>query len=33
MNFDQMMDTWRTQDEAPLYGVNRDLLLLVLKHE
>jgi hypothetical protein len=33
MDFDQMMDAWRTQDEAPLYGVNRDLLQLVLRHE
>ena len=33
MNFDQMLDAWRAQDEAPLYGVNRDLLQLVLKHE
>lgn len=33
MNFDQMMDSWRSQDEAPLYGVNRDLLQLVLRHE
>jgi hypothetical protein len=33
MNFDQIMATWKTQDEAPLYGVNRDLLQLVLQHE
>jgi uncharacterized membrane protein YfcA len=33
MNFDQMMETWRAQDEAPLYGVNRDLLQMVLQHE
>jgi hypothetical protein len=33
MNFDQMMETWRTQDEAPLYGLNRDLLQLVLQYE
>lgn len=33
MNFDQMMETWKSQDEAPLYGVNRDLLQLVLQHE
>jgi hypothetical protein len=33
MNFDQMMDSWRSQEEAPLYGVNRDLLQLVLQHE
>jgi len=33
MNLDQMMDAWRTQDERPLYGVNRDLLQLVLRHE
>jgi hypothetical protein len=33
MNFDQMLETWRAQDEAPLHGVNRDLLQLVLGHE
>lgn len=33
MNLDQMMDAWRVQDQAPLYGVNRDLLQLVLQHE
>lgn len=33
MNFDQMMDAWKAQDEAPLYGVNGDLLQLVLQHE
>jgi hypothetical protein len=33
MNFDQMLETWKAQDEAPLYGVNRDLLQLVLQHE
>lgn len=33
MNFDQMMDAWKVQDERPLYGVNRDLLQLVLQHE
>lgn len=33
MTFDELMDTWRTQDKSPLYGVNRDLLQLVLKHE
>ena len=32
MNFDQMLDAWKAQDEAPLYGVNRDLLQLVLRH-
>ncbi len=29
MNFDEMLKTWRAQDETPLYGVNRDLLQLV----
>src|SRR5690242_11418807 len=33
MNFDDMLKTWRTQDEKPLYGVNQDLLRLVLQHE
>ncbi|MFI5007187.1 MAG: hypothetical protein ACHQKZ_07085 [Solirubrobacterales bacterium] len=28
-----MIATWRAQDEAPLYAVNRDLLQLVLQHE
>lgn len=33
MDFDQMMDAWKAQDDRPLYGVNRDLLQLVLRHE
>ncbi len=33
MTFDEVMDTWRTQEKTPLYGVNRDLLQLVLQHE
>jgi hypothetical protein len=33
MDFDQMLDAWKAQDEAPLYGVNRHLLQLVLQHE
>jgi hypothetical protein len=33
MDFDQMMDAWRAQEQKPLYGVNRDLLQLVLRHE
>lgn len=33
MNFDQMLEAWKAQDEAPLYGVNSDLLQLVLEHE
>jgi hypothetical protein len=33
MNFDQMLEAWRAQDDAPLHGVNRDLLQLVLGHE
>lgn len=33
MTFDEAMDTWRTQEKTPLYGVNRDLLQLVLQHE
>ena len=33
MTLDEIMETWRAQEEAPLYGVNRDLLQLVLRHE
>ncbi len=33
MDFDQMLDAWRAQDDKPLYGVNRDLLQLVLRNE
>ena len=33
MDFDQMMEGWRTQDEKPVYGVNADLLQLVLRAE
>lgn len=33
MNFDQMIETWRTQEEVPLYGINRDLLGLVIQQE
>ena len=33
MDFDQMLGAWKAQDEAPLYGVNRDLLQLVLQNE
>lgn len=33
MDFDQMMEAWKSQDERPLYGVDGDLLRLVLRHE
>jgi hypothetical protein len=33
MNFDQMLETWRTQDKVPLYGVKRDLLRLGVPRE
>ncbi|MEO6388666.1 MAG: hypothetical protein ABIT16_08770 [Croceibacterium sp.] len=33
MDFDQMMDSWKSQDDKPMYGVNSDLLQLVLQHE
>jgi hypothetical protein len=33
MDFDQMLEAWKAQEEAPLYGVNSDLLQLVLQHE
>lgn len=33
MDFDEMLETWRGQDEKPLYGVNGDLLRLVLQNE
>ena len=31
MDFDQMLDAWKAQDDKPLYGVNQDLLRLVLQ--
>jgi hypothetical protein len=33
MDFDQMLEAWKAQDEKPLYGVNGDLLRLVLQSE
>ena len=33
MNFDQMLDAWKAQDDKPLYGVNQDLLRLVVLNE
>ena len=33
MDFDQMLDAWKAQDSKPLYGVNGDLLQLVLQNE
>lgn len=33
MDFDEMMTAWKQQDEQPLYGVNRDLLRLVVQGE
>jgi hypothetical protein len=33
MDFDQMLEAWQTQDDRPLYGVNGDLLRLVLQNE
>ena len=33
MDFDQMLEAWKAQDSKPLYGVNGDLLQLVLQHE
>ena len=33
MDFDQMLDAWKAQDDKPLYGVNQDLLRLVLHNE
>ena len=33
MDFDQMLKAWNAQDEKPLYGVNQDLLRLVLQGE
>ena len=33
MDFDQMLDAWKAQDDKPLYGVNQDLLRLVLLNE
>lgn len=33
MDFDQMLESWKAQDDKPLYGVNGDLLRLVLQGE
>ena len=33
MDFDEMMNAWKLQEEQPLYGVNRDLLHLVVQSE
>lgn len=33
MNFDEMLEAWRTQDETPPYRVNPDLLLVVVQQE
>ncbi|MBN9505714.1 MAG: hypothetical protein J0I69_06770 [Altererythrobacter sp.] len=33
MDFDQMLEAWKAQDDKPLYGVNADLLRLVLRSE
>jgi len=33
MNFDELLDAWKAQDDKPLYAVNHDLLQLVLRHE
>ncbi len=33
MDFDQMLEAWKAQDDKPLYGVNGDLLRLVLENE
>ena len=33
MDFDQMLESWRAQDDKPLYGVNHDLFRLVLQNE
>lgn len=33
MDFDQMLDAWKAQNDKPLYGVNGELLQLVLRHE
>ena len=33
MDFDQMLDAWKAQEDKPLYGVNQDLLRLVVLDE
>jgi Na+/melibiose symporter-like transporter len=33
MDFDEMLQAWKAQDERPLYGINADLLRLVLRGE
>jgi len=33
MNLDDMMEVWRSQDTAPLHGVNEPLILLALRQD
>ena len=33
MDFDQILESWKAQDDKPIYGVNGDLLRLVLQGE
>ncbi|HEV7694304.1 MAG TPA: hypothetical protein VGO52_25945 [Hyphomonadaceae bacterium] len=33
MNFDEMLEVWRTQDRTPAYRVNPDLLRVVVRQE
>jgi hypothetical protein len=33
MNFDKILEAWRTQDETPLYGVSPELLRVVVDHD
>lgn len=33
MNLDELMTVWRSQDAAPLHGINETLLRLALRHE
>lgn len=33
MNLDDLMEVWRSQDAAPLHGVNKTLLRLALRQD
>ena len=33
MNLDDLMEVWRSQDTAPLHGVDKTLLRLALRHD
>lgn len=33
MDYDEILETWRTQDETPLYGVNPELIAVVVRQD